>query len=269
MNLLIGIVVVYAGLIAAMYIFQRTFIYHPHSGVMDPAHYDLASMERVEIVAADGIPLVAWYRKARNGLPTILYLHGNGGHIGHRAGKVRPYLDAGFGVLQLSYRGYGANPGAPTEDGFYMDGRAALEFMDARGIPLFRTVLYGESLGSGVAVEMAQNKGIAALVLEAPFSSMTEMAATRFPFIPVRYLLKDRYESKSKIGKIRAPLLVIHGALDKIVPLKSGRSLYETAPSDKQMKVYERASHNDLYDFGAAEDVIEFMREKAVLGDSK
>ncbi|MDA0239971.1 MAG: alpha/beta hydrolase [Proteobacteria bacterium] len=266
MSLLIGIVVVYVGFIAAMYIFQRSFLYHPHSGVMDPAYYGLNAVERVEIVAADGIPLVAWYGKAQPGLPTLLYLHGNGGHIGHRAGKVKPYLDAGFSVLQLSYRGYGSNPGSPSEEGLYLDGRAAFDFLSDRKVPLFRTVIYGESLGSGVAVELAQDKGIAALVLEAPFASMTEMAANRFPFIPVRYLLKDRYESNSKIGKLRAPLLVIHGAKDAVVPLESGRALYDLAPGDKRIKVYDRAGHNDLYDFGAAQDVIEFLRAKAVLG---
>lgn len=269
MSLLIGIVVVYVGFVAAMYIFQRSFLYHPHSGVMDPTHYGLNAVERVEIVAADGIPLVAWYGKAKAGLPTILYLHGNGGHIGHRAGKVRPYLDAGFGVLQLSYRGYGANPGSPSEEGLYLDGRAALEFLNARKVPLFRTVIYGESLGSGVAVELAQDKGIAAMVLEAPFTSMTDMAASRFPFIPTRYLLKDRYESNSKISKLRAPLLVIHGARDAVVPLESGRELYALAPDDKRMKVYDRGRHNDLYDFGAAQDVIEFLKMKAVLDDAK
>ncbi|MBT3916883.1 MAG: alpha/beta hydrolase [Rhodospirillaceae bacterium] len=227
---------------------------------MDPAHYGVPEMTSVKVETDDGLRLTAWYRPPANeDTLTLLYLHGNAGHIGYRADKVKPYLEAGYGMLLLSYRGYGTNPGYPTEDHLYLDSRAALKFLADQHIPIFKTVIYGESLGTGVAVEVAQNLGIAGLVLEAPFSSMVDAAALHFKLFPTSLLVRDKYDSLSKINNIKAPILIIHGKNDRTIPYSLGRKLYDMAPQPKEFFGIPNAGHNDLYDHGVAAKIIEYL----------
>ncbi|MBT7957239.1 MAG: alpha/beta hydrolase [Rhodospirillaceae bacterium] len=217
-------------------------------------------MTSVKVETDDGLRLTAWYRPPANeDTLTLLYLHGNAGHIGYRADKVKPYLEAGYGMLLLSYRGYGTNPGYPTEDHLYLDSRAALKFLADQHIPIFKTVIYGESLGTGVAVEVAQNLGIAGLVLEAPFSSMVDAAALHFKLFPTSLLVRDKYDSLSKINNIKAPILIIHGKNDRTIPYSLGRKLYDMAPQPKEFFGIPNAGHNDLYDHGVAAKIIEYL----------
>jgi len=189
----------------------------------------------------------------------LVYLHGNAGSLAHRASKVWPYLDRGWGVLLVAWRGYSGNPGRPTEEGLYRDGRAAVGFLDRQGIAPNRIVLYGESLGSGVAVQLATERTPGALVLEAPFSSLVDAGAAHYPIFPVRWVVRDRFDSLAKIGAARAPVLVMHGERDQVVPVGLGRRLLDAAREPKQGVFVPQAGHNDLYDFGAAEAVIAFV----------
>ncbi|MFB3134581.1 MAG: alpha/beta hydrolase [Rhodospirillales bacterium] len=257
--------VVYVVLVAALYVFQRNILYFPDTSVPSPVHSGVPEMQPVTLETEDGLKLLAWYRAAE-GKPVLVYFHGNAGNIGARGFKVRPYLDAGFGVLLVSYRGYGGNPGSPTDEGLYADARAALDFLKARGVAPERTVLYGESLGTGVAVQMASELGpenpVAALVLEAPFTSMGDVAAHHYPYVPARWLIKDRFDSAAKIGGVKAPVLVIHGDRDRTIPVKFGKLLFEAAVEPKEGRWLEGGDHNDLYDFGAARIVVEFLRAR-------
>ena len=260
MSFVITAVTIYAVLLGLLYVFQRNLMYHPSSGHMDPAHYGVPEMTSVKVETDDGLRLTAWYRPPANeDTLTLLYLHGNAGHIGYRADKVKPYLEAGYGMLLLSYRGYGTNPGYPTEDHLYLDSRAALKFLADQHIPIFKTVIYGESLGTGVAVEVAQNLGIAGLVLEAPFSSMVDAAALHFKLFPTSLLVRDKYDSLSKINNIKAPILIIHGKNDRTIPYSLGRKLYDMAPQPKEFFGIPNAGHNDLYDHGVAAKIIEYL----------
>jgi fermentation-respiration switch protein FrsA (DUF1100 family) len=250
----------YAALVGVVFGAQRQMMYFPMPGPLDPLAVGLPEMRSVALHTDDGLTLTAWYAPARGQAATLLYLHGNGGHIGHRAAKVRPYLDGGFGVLLLSYRGYGSNPGSPTEEGLYADGRAALAFLAREGVPLDKTALYGESLGSGVAVELAARMPVAALILEAPFSSIAEVAQHHYPFLPARLLVRDRYDSVAKIGRVTAPILVLHGERDRIVPPRFGRALFEAASEPKEFRAFPEGGHNDLYDVGAAQVAVGFLQ---------
>ena len=247
----------YIGFGAFIYLFQRSLMYHPSSGFLDPGQFGVPEMEVVKVETDDGLSLTAWYRPpAHEDALTILYLHGNAGHIGYRASKVKPYLDAGYGVLLLSYRGYGTNHGYPTEKNLYLDGKAALDFLADQKIPIFKTVLYGESLGTGVAVEIAQNKAIFALVLEAPFSSMVDAAQYHFKLYPASILVRDKYDSLNKINKIKAPLIILHGVRDRTVPYKLGRKLFDAAANPKEFLKFKDVGHNNLYDFHAADRIM-------------
>ena len=171
------VAVAYLALIALLFLFQRNLLYHPSATVPTPAESGVGEMRVVGLRTEDGLTLQAWYAAPRTaGGPVVVYFCGNAGHIGYRAFKVRRLLDAGFGTLLVGYRGYGGNPGRPTEVGFYADGRAALQFLAGEGVAPGRIVLYGESLGSGVAVQLAAARKVAAVILDAPYTSMIEMA---------------------------------------------------------------------------------------------
>lgn len=167
--------------------------------------------------------MFAWYWPASAGQRTVAVMHGNAGHIGHRLGTAAPYVAAGYGVLLVEYRGYGGNPGRPSEEGLVADGRAALDWLAAEGVPPDRTVLYGESLGTGVAVRLATEYPVAGIVLEAPYTAVVDVARSRFWFLPVGLLLQDRFESLGRLADVSAPILVLHGTADRVIDLHTGR----------------------------------------------
>jgi hypothetical protein len=254
----------YLVLVTAMYIFQRNLLYLPHDGLSDPAASGVPEMREVRLKTADGLELVSWYRAAAPGRPTIVYFHGNGGNVSYRAFRIRPYLDRGYGLLLVEYRGYGGNPGSPEESGLYEDGRAAMAFITDQGVRADDVVLYGESLGGGVAVQVAAEQGraseaVGALVLEAPLSSVTDVAAYHYPFVPVQWLLKDRFESMDKISEVAAPVFIIHGENDRIVPIRFGRALFAAATEPKEGRWIPGGGHEDLHNFGLQSAVIDFL----------
>jgi fermentation-respiration switch protein FrsA (DUF1100 family) len=165
-----------------------------------------------------------------------------------------------MGILMPEYRGYGGNPGEPSEDGFVRDAEAALTFLKREGLAPDRIIVYGESIGSGVATRVASERPVTAVVLESPFTSLTAMAARHYPWLPVGRLLQDRFDSASRIGRVRAPLLVLQGGRDTIVPPEMGRALFEAASEPKELWSAPEADHNDLYAFGAGAAVLAFLR---------
>lgn len=250
----------YLALLCAIYLFQRRMMYYPDSAVPDPAAAGVPEMTPVRFAAAEGPDLVSWYRAPTDPAAAVLiYFHGNAGNIGDRGGKVRPYLDAGLGVLLVGYRGYGGNAGGPTEEGLCADGRAALAWLEDGGVSAARVVLYGESLGSGIAVRLASETRVAAIVLEAPFTSAADVGAKAYPFLPVRLLIRDRFDSLSRIAGLKAPLFVIHGERDATVPVDHGRRLVAAASEPKAARFFPEAGHENLYEHGAAEAVIGFL----------
>lgn len=255
---------IYLALVGGMYTFQRSLLYVPSQATPSLEASRVPEMAQVTLETEDGLGLMSWYRPASEDRPTIVYYHGNGGHIGYRGDKVRPFLDAGHGLLLVSYRGYGGNPGSPSEDGLYADGRAAMSFLHAMGVAPGRTVLYGESLGTGVAVQIAVDHAgagqpVAAVVLEAPFTSAVDAGAHHYPWAPVRWLMKDRFDSLSKIANIGAPVMIIHGGRDQVVPFSMGEALYAEARHRKESLWIPDAGHNDLAAFGASEKVLAFL----------
>ncbi len=261
MSIVLSVIAVYAGFLACLFLFQRTLLYHPSGDRPDPAAFGVPDMAQISVETSDGLNLFAWYKPADADRQTILYLHGNGGHIGYRGGKVRAYLDAGYGVLLLSYRGYAGNPGKPTEEGLYRDGEAAMAFLAGQGVQSSQVVLYGESLGTGIAIQLATQHKVNAVVLEAPYSSIPDVAQHHYFYMPVRYLVRDRFDSTEKITRVEEPILVVHGVKDRVVPMKFGKKLFEAAREPKTFLQLDAAGHNDLYDFGVAAKVIDFMRK--------
>lgn len=264
-GVLTAVIAGYIGLVGIIYVGQRSLMYHPGGPIGPPDVYGVGEMSELSLKNDAGHTLISWYAAPKPDQPVLVFFHGNAGTIGDRAQKIRPYLNTGFGVILAGYRGFGGNPGSPSETGLYNDAVTILTHLKAIGIPPERWVLYGESLGTGVATEMAyryavSGMSVGALVLEAPFTSMGDAAAVHYPYIPTRLLVRDKYDSIAKIDAINTSLMIVHGAADRTVPQKLGRRLFDAAKKPKSSLWLDRAGHNDLYDFGAAPLIIRFAR---------
>jgi fermentation-respiration switch protein FrsA (DUF1100 family) len=244
-SILLVALVCYVGLVAVMYLAQRALMYFPYTARMTPEDADFPQASEVELKAADGVRILAWTVAPKPGKPVILYLHGNGGSLAHRVARFRKLIDDGTGLVALSYRGYGGSEGSPTEDGLIADGRAAYDFAQST-YPDARIVLWGESLGTGVAIAIAGEKDVAAVILEAPFTSAADVAFSAYPFLPVSLLMKDQFRSDARIGRVKAPVLIMHGERDRVVPFRLGERLFAMANEPKRFVRFPDGGHEDL-----------------------
>ncbi|HEX6121131.1 MAG TPA: alpha/beta hydrolase [Dongiaceae bacterium] len=257
-----AVIGIYLAILAYLWATQRGHVFRPGIGPLDLMGSVVAPhMREVSVSTSDGLVLMAWYAPAKPGHRTIVYFHGNAGTLADRHERVLAYLERGLGVLLVGYRGYGGNPGRPSECGLYEDGRAHLDWLARRGIASDDLALYGESLGAAVAIQMAAERSASALVLEAPFASIVLSARARYPLFAFDWLIKDKFTSIDKIDKVRMPLLVIHGARDQVTPQRFGRMLYDRAREPKSALWLPEAGHNDLGRFGMMEAVVRFLDE--------
>jgi uncharacterized protein len=255
----VGLYCVMVGLLAWQ---QRRLLYLP-----DATHPDLraagvpgASVWTVR--TRDGLDLLAWWAPpASDAMPVVLYLHGNGGNIAARAHRFAQASRFGWGMLLLQYRGYGGNPGSPTEAGLFEDANAAYAALREHAIPASRIVLWGESLGTGVAVHLALRTEVAAVMLESPYESIEAVAQQRFWFVPVNLLIRDRFDLIGRIARLRVPLLVMTGGRDTVVPPAMGRAVFAAANGPKRFWFAPDAGHNDLIQAGAFDAVHQFVQD--------
>lgn len=243
----------YAAIMAAMYFWQRSFLYFPDPARSAPADVGLPDVAERIIETPDGQKLVAWYGRAKPGQPTVLYFHGNAGALEVRRERIRKYLDRGRGMFMMAYRGYSGSTGQPSEAANVADAQSAYNALIHEGLKPDDIIIYGESLGTSVAVQLALVNPAAGLVLESPFTSVTDRAAEVYPWLPVRWLLTDRYESSRFIGGVKTPLLILHGEADDIVPVAMGRKMFALANEPKEIVTLPGAGHGDHYLFGSYE----------------
>jgi hypothetical protein len=228
---------------------ERHFLYFPMQALeATPATYDLP-FEEVRFQAADGARLHGWFVPARGARATLLWLHGNAGNISHRVHNLRLFHDAlGINVFLFDYRGYGLSEGRPSEAGLLQDAEAAWRVLQARrDVDPRAIVLFGRSLGAAVAAELAARVQPAALILETPFTSLLDMARHHYWFLPVRWLVRSRYDTLGAVRRVRVPVLVLHGDADEIVPFDMGEQVFAAAPEPKTFYRIPGASHNDTY----------------------
>lgn len=259
-QILLTVVVCYALILVGAFLFQRRMTYFPDTERPEPAAYGVTAMKPVTYKTGDGLEMTSWFAApGRDDAPVIVFFHGNAGHYGHRAPKAVPYLEMGYGVLLAGYRGYGGNPGRPTETGLYADGRAAYDWLKSQNVDAARVVLYGESLGSGVATELAAAKPVGAVILEAPFTSIPEVGQRHYWYLPVKWLMRDRFDSLSRIAKVKAPVLVLHSDRDPVVPEEFSKRLYAAANEPKAIREFPGAGHNAFDPVALANAVKEFL----------
>jgi fermentation-respiration switch protein FrsA (DUF1100 family) len=259
-SILVFLLAGYGAMVVLAYLAQRALMYFPDRTRTPPGEAGLPEAEEVRIEAADGEKLIAWYVPATEGRPVVLYFHGNGGALVHRVDRFRGLIANGNGLLALSYRGYGGSSGSPTEDGLLADAAAAYAFAAAR-YPASRIAVFGESLGTGIAIWLATTSPVARVVLQAPYTSIVDIAAAAYPFLPVRLLLKDRYRSNERVGRVTAPVLVIHGERDRIVPIENGERLYGLIRAPKKFVRFAEGGHVDLDRYGALDVIRGFLAE--------
>jgi uncharacterized protein len=254
--------IAYLLVLAYLYLFQRQLQYFPDRSRPQLAELAQLGVREVQLTTADGLSLLSWYLPPREGRPVILYFHGNGGNIGYRADRLQRFGGEGYGVLLVGYRGYGGNPGSPSEAGLYADAQAALDFLEREGIAAGRLVLYGESLGSGVAVHLAAQRPVAGLILESPYTSIAALAQYHYPYIPASLLIWDRFDSLSRIGEVKAPLLILGGGQDAIVPARFSQALFDAAPQPKESWLAPNAGHVNLDGFGGLDATVSFLERR-------
>ncbi len=257
MKIILYIIAIYLVILFLLYLVQRQIIYYPEKFSHSPKEAGVPEMREIKVKTSDNLSIKAWYREpSAPKLPTLVYFHGNAGHIGNRAFIVKPFLNKGFGVLLLTYRGYSSNVGKPHEEGLYKDARAAMEFLKKKKVPSI--ILYGNSIGGAVAIQMATEYRVKAIVLQSPFSSLAEVGQYHYPMFPIRWFIKDKFNSIKKAEKIKVPVFILHGDADRIIPPKFSKKLYEAFSEPKKIKMIENRGHNDLFE---PKLVIKFINE--------
>lgn len=241
---------------------QRDLMFIPSAERVLPHDIGLDEVDEITLETPDGQRLYSWYGHAKSKLPTILFFHGNSRGVSNRRGKIRQIMAKGYGVFMLGYPGYGGSEGAPSESAFIQAAELSYQHLRASGIARGDIVIYGESLGTAVAVQLAAKQQARALILEAPMSSIREIAQSQYPYLPVELLLKDPFLSIDFIGDVKMPILFIHGTDDGAIPISSGRKLFEAANHPKIFHAVEGAGHNNLYDFPVFDVVHSFITDQ-------
>jgi len=233
LQLVLIILFLYFFVLLFLYFYQRSLLYHPNENNYSGDKISV-DIKKVKIITSDDIELIGWYHEKNiKNYKTLVYFHGNAGSLENRIHKLNHFQDMNINFLIIAWRGFSGNTGKPTEHGLYEDGKSAINWLTKKGVDEKNLILYGESLGTGVAAHLAQNKSYAGVILETPFTSMVDAAKIFYPYIPVNLLLKDKFENYKKVKNINSPILVMHGEKDQIVPFSMGKKIFEIANEPK------------------------------------
>ncbi len=243
---------------------EQALLYAPDTKRSSPASVGLGDMvDEVVLRTPDGNDVIAWYAAAQPDKPTLLYFHGNGAALANRATSIARLVSNGIGVFMMTYRGYGGSTGTPSEAANVRDAKQAYAHLRGLGVAAEDIILYGESLGSGVATQVAASpdisREIAGLVLDAPYTAIVDVATLHYPYLPARLMMHDRYETMRYIVKITAPLLVLHGEADGVIPVEMGRKVAAASAGLSELKIFPGAGHTNHDEFGSFEALIDWI----------
>ena len=242
------IILLYFLILIFLFFYQRNLMYHPSENNYSNDQLTV-QIEKVKVDTQDGIQLLGWYHKKDiDRYKTILFFHGNAGSLENRIHKLNHFKEMDVNFLIIAWRGFSGNKGKPSEKGLYEDGRSAINWLLKKGVNEENIIIYGESLGTGVATHLSQNRKFAGIVLETPFTSMVDAAKKFYPYIPVSLLLKDKFNNKDKIKNVIAPVLIMHGESDQIIPFFMGKKIYEVANEPKYSYFTKHDNHMMEYD---------------------
>ncbi len=252
----------YVAVALFMYFQQRSLQYFPSRVATPPEAVGLVGVEESRLTTPDGETIVVWQAAPQPGMPVILFLHGNGGELADRADRMAFYQAHGFGAVFVSYRGYGGSSGTISEEGLLLDAATAYDHLRGQGVEAGRIMVVGESLGTGVAVQLAAARPVAAVALEAPFTAAVDVAAERYRWLPVRLLMKDQFRSRDHITAIKVPLLIQHGEDDRVIPLSHGKALHSMANEPKELVVLPEAGHDIIAQAAVWAREVEFFLKR-------
>ena len=254
------IIFVYFLILVFLYFYQRNLLYHPNENNYSGDQISVP-IKKVRINTEDNIDLLGWFHeKDLQKYKTVLFFHGNAGSLENRIHKLNHFNKMDVNFLIIAWRGFSGNKGKPSEEGLYKDGRSGINWLVKKGVEEKNIVIYGESLGTGVATHVSQNKNFAGVVLETPFTSMIDAAKKFYPYIPVGLLLKDKFDNKSKIKNIKVPILIMHGEADQIVPFFMGKKMYEEANMPKYSYFTKHDNHMMEYDENLVKALNSFLK---------
>ncbi|MCE2992241.1 MAG: alpha/beta fold hydrolase [Candidatus Jidaibacter sp.] len=246
LRLLLLVICIYITIAGWIYFNQRSLLYFPDADVKSPSEYGLLNVQDLTIKSLDGTNIQLWYQEPKKGMPVVLYLHGNSYNLGQRANRFQELTDIGYGIVAPSYHGFGKSEGKPSRKAILSDARAAVRFLQENGYETEKTIIIGESLGSGVAVAMANEFQFAGVFLITPYTSLTDRAQEIYWYLPAKFLVKDNFVSSDKIDKINAPLLIIHGTKDDMIPHSHSETLIDLANEPKKLIIYEGKGHSNF-----------------------
>ncbi len=256
-NIIGSLLILYIILVVFIFFYQRKLLYHPsENNYLDETNLN-HKIERVYIQSDN--ELVAWHYINDKKFKTILFFHGNAGRLDNRIYKLNELSRLDINYLIVAYRGFSGNKGKPNETGLYMDSVAAKNWLNNIGVKDESIILYGESLGTAVAVNLASKNKFAGIILESPFTSMVKLAKKYYPYLPVKILLRDKYESEDKLKKINAPILIMHGKKDTIVPFEMGKKIYDKSKQPKYKYFNEKDDHMMDYNTKLVQSIIQFI----------
>ncbi len=241
---------------------ERALLYAADPTYGTPADAGLSGFSERIIETPDGARLVTWYSPASEGQPTLLYFHGNAGTLADRAERISNYRALGRGVLIMSYRGYSGSTGRPTEADNIKDALLCYDTLRDWGVSPNDLFVYGESIGTGIAVQVAGLRPVAGVILDAPYTSIVDVAAMHYPYLPARLLMQDRYETMRHLDKVEAPLIVIHGEQDQIVPVEMGRKVAAGARGPSEIETFAEAGHTDHGNYGSFEAINQWIERQ-------
>ena len=250
----------YLFVLVFLYFYQRNLLYHPNENNYSGDKISV-KIEKVKIRTSDNIELLGWYHEKNiKDYKTLVFFHGNAGTLENRIHKLNYFQDMNINFLIIAWRGFSGNNGKPSEERLYEDGKSAINWLAKKGVNEKDIVLYGESLGTGVATHLAQNNNYAGVILETPFTSMADAAKIFYPYIPVKLLLKDKFENYKKVKNINSPIIVMHGEIDQIVPFFMGKKMYEIANEPKYSYFTKHDNHMMEYDENLIKALNSFLK---------
>ncbi|MCE2993087.1 MAG: alpha/beta hydrolase [Alphaproteobacteria bacterium] len=246
LRFLVVLALIYVAVSATIYFKQRSLLYFPDKDIKEISSYSLGDTQDLMIKSKDGTEIQIWYKKAEPNKPMALYFHGNSYNLGKRSEKFRELIDLGYGFVAPSYHGFGKSDGNPSKEAILGDARTAIKFLEDQGYKTEDTVVIGESLGSGVAVQMATEYKFREVFLITPYTSIADRAQQIYWYLPVQYLVKDNFINSDKIAKINAPLLMVHGTKDDVIPHSHAEALFAIAEEPKKLIIYDGKGHSNL-----------------------
>lgn len=257
-NLFFIILFGYIIFVAYVYFTQRQMTYFPTQYSTFPQSIKNLGAKNVNLSTEDGLSLNAIYLPVKDNNPLVIHFTGNAAYLGAISPTLEQLAMRGYGFLHVAYRGYSNNRGTPTEHGLYLDAQAALAFVREQGINDDKIIVLGESIGAAVAIDLATRFKPKALVLQSPFTSLPDVAAYHYPFLPVRTLMKEHYDSITKIRRNTAPVLIIHGNSDAIIPIEMGTAMFQAARRPKLMHTLDDKNHNDSIEY--SQIILDFLK---------